>query len=176
MDFNLGLTAITKVLSPKHYTLRCKVIELGTPVKVQCNVTTTEEVLLEFYARPLLPLSFSYEVDDEVIVEVRSFCEAYILGLASEIDGTDTESEFHVRFGKNILRGRKDGTEVEFIGGDDGFHIKHTMTGTSVETSGILTLTGDMVSVGDGTAFGLNCMTVCPLQGMHVPTQQKVLF
>lgn len=176
MNFNLGIDSITKVLAQKPYTLRGRVIELGTPLKVQCTLVSDKDIDIEFYARQLLPQSFSYEVDDEVIVEVRSFCEAYVLGLASDIEGTNTDEEFHIRLGKNILKGRKDGKLVEFICGDDGFHIKHTMTGTSVETTGILTLTGDMVSIGDGIAFGLNCMTACPLQGVHVPTQQKVLF
>ena len=78
--------------------------------------------------------------------------------------------------GKNILKGRKDGTTFEFQGGDDGFRIEHTPAGTTVETTGVLSLTGDMIMIGDGMGLGLNCNTVCPLQGLHVPTQQKVLF
>lgn len=163
-------------MSPKTYTLRGKVIEAGSPMKVQCTITTKEENVLEFWAKPLLPMSFSYEVDDEVIVEVRSICEAYVLGLASELAGTNTEEEFHIRLGKNILHGRKDGTQFEFKGGDDGFRIEHTALGTTVETTGVLSLVGDMVTIGDGMGLGLNCMTVCPLQGLHVPTQQKVMF
>lgn len=176
MNFDLGTNALRRVLSPKTYTLRGKVIEVGSPMKVQCTITTKEENVLEFWAKPLLPMSFSYEVDDEVIVEVRSFCEAYVLGLAKELDGTNIEDEFHIRLGKNILKGRKDGTQFEFIGGDDGFRVEHTPFGTTVETAGVLSLTGDMVTVGDGMGFGLNCMTVCPLQGLHAPTQQKVIF
>lgn len=176
MNFDLGTNALRRALTPKAYTLRCRVMELGSPMKVQCTMTAKDEVTLEFWAKPLLPMSFSYEVDDEVIVEVRSFCEAYVLGLAKELEGTNTDEEFHIRLGKNILKGRKDGTQIEFTGGDGTFKIEHNMTGTTVETSGVLTLSGDMVTIGDGMGFGLNCMTVCPLQGVHAPTQQKVLF
>lgn len=176
MNFDLGTNALRKALSPRAYTMRCTVLELGTPLHVQCTLAAKDEYTLEFWARPLMSQSFSYEVGDEVIVEVRSFCEAYVLGLAKELDGTDIENEFHIRLGKNILRGRKDGTQVEFTSGDNNFRIEHSIAGTTVETTGVLTLSGDMVTIGDGLGFGLNCMTVCPLMGVHTPTQQKVMF
>lgn len=176
MNFDLGTSALRKALTPKTYTLRCKVLEIGQFYRVQCTMNAKEELHLDFWAKPLLPQSFSYEVDDEVIVEVRSLCEAYVLGLAKELAETNIEEEFHIRLGKNILKGRKDGTTFEFQGGDDGFRIEHTPAGTTVETTGVLSLTGDMIMIGDGMGLGLNCNTVCPLQGMHVPTQQKVLF
>lgn len=176
MNFDLGTSALRRALSPKTYTLKCTVLELGTPLKVQCTMNAKEELHIDFWAKPLLPQSFSYEVGDEVIVEVRSLCEAFVLGLAEELKGTNTEEEFYIRLGKNVLTGRKDGTSFKFQGGDDGFRIEHTPVGTTVETSGILSLTGDMVTIGDGMAMGLNCMSVCPLMGVHIPTQQKVLF
>lgn len=176
MTLDLGITALHKMLTPRTYTIRCKVVELGTSIKVQSILNLDDEIVLSFWAKPLLPMSFSYEVDDEVIVEIRSMCEAYVLGLANDLEGVNTEDEFCVRFGKNVLRGRKDGTNVEFTGGDGNFRIEHNMVGTTVETSGVLSLIGDAVSIGDGMALGLNCMTVCPLQGMHIPTQQKVMF
>jgi len=176
MNFDLGTSALRKALTPKTYTLRCKILELGDFYKVQCTMNAGEEVHLDFWAKPLLPLSFSYEKDDEVIVEVRSLCEAYVLGLAKELDGTDIENEFCIRLGKNVFKGRKDGTQFEFRGGDDGFRIEHSPVGTTVETKGILSIAADFVMLGDGMAPALNCMTVCPLQGLHVPVQQKTLL
>lgn len=173
MNFDLGTSALRRALAPRTYTLRCKVSEAGSPLKVHCVLTAKKEIALDFWAKPLLSQSYSYEVDDEVIVEVRSLCEAYVLGLASELAGTDTNQEFYVRLGKNILKGRKDGTTFEFTGGDGNFKLEHTELGTSVTTKGVLTLTGDFVNIGDAMGFGLNCNTVCPLQGMHVPTQMK---
>lgn len=176
MNFDLGTAALRRALAPKTYTLRCKVLEVGSPLHVECVLNAKEEIHLDFWAKPLLPLSFSYEVDDEVIVEVRSLCEAYVLGLAAELEGTDIENEFHIRLGKNILKGRKDGTQFEFTSGDDSFRLEHTLTGTTVETKGVLSLTGDIVTIGDAMGFGLNCMTACPLTGLHAPTQQKTMF
>lgn len=176
MNFDLGTAALRRALSPKPYTLRCKVVEVGSPLHVECVLNAKDEAHLDFWAKPLLPQSFSYEVGDEVIVEVRSLCEAYVLGLAEELAGTDIENEFHIRLGKNIIKGRKDGTSFEFTSGDDGMHIEHTLYGTTVETRGILSLTGDIVTIGDGMGFGLNCMTACPLMGQHPPMQQKTMF
>jgi hypothetical protein len=176
MNFDLGTSALRKALTPKTYTLRCKILELGDFYKVQCTMNAGEEVHLDFWAKPLLSLSYSYEVEDEVIVEVRNLCEAYILGLAKELSETNTTEEFYVRLGKNILKGRKDGTQFEFQGGDDGFRIEHSPAGTNVETKGVLSIAADMIMLGDGMGLGLNCNTACPLMGMHVPTQQKVLF
>lgn len=176
MNFDLGTTALRRALSPKTYTLRCTVLEVGSPLKVRCSLSAEEEHHLDFWAKPLLPLSFSYEKGDDVIVEVRSLCEAYVLGLAAELDGTDIENEFCIRLGKNVFKGRKDGTQFEFRGGDDGFRIEHSPVGTTVETKGILSIAADFVMLGDGMAPALNCMTACPLQGLHVPIQQKTLL
>lgn len=176
MNFDLGTSALRKALTPKTYTLRCKILELGDFYKVQCTMNAGEEVHLDFWAKPLLSLSYSYEKDDDVIVEVRSLCEAYVLGLAAELDGTDIENEFCIRLGKNVFKGRKDGTQFEFRGGDDGFRIEHSPVGTTVETKGILSIAADFVMLGDGMAPALNCMTACPLQGLHVPVQQKTLL
>lgn len=176
MNFDLGTNALRKLLLPRTYTLRGIVLEMGSPMKVQCTLTLKEDITLEFWAKPLLPLSFSYEEGDEVIVEVRSFCEAYVLGLAKELEDTDITTQFYARLGKNVIKGNKDGTSIEFIGGDGGFLIEHTDRGTVVRTSGVLTLVGDSVILGDGTAPGLNCMTACPLQGLHTATQNKVMF
>lgn len=176
MDFDLGTNALRKALTPKTYTLRCTVLEVGSPLRVQCTISADKERHLDFWAKPLLPQSFSYEEGDEVIVEVRSLCEAYVLGLAEELAGTDIESEFHIRLGKNVLKGRKDGSSFEFTGGDGNFRLEHSLIGTSVETSGVLSLTGDFVMIGDGMGPGLNCMTACPAMGMHLPSQQKTIF
>lgn len=176
MNFDLGTAALRKALTPRTYTLRCKILEIGDFYKVQCTMNAKEEVHLDFWAKPLLSLSYSYEVDDEVIVEVRNLCEAYVLGLAQELNGTNTTDEFYIRLGKNIFKGRKDGTTFEFQGGDDGFRIEHSPAGTNVETKGILSIAADMIMLGDGMSPGLNCMSVCPLMGQHAPMRPKVLF
>ena len=176
MNFDLGTSALRKALTPRTYTLRCRILEIGDFYKVQCDMVAKKEVHLDFWAKPLLSLSYSYEVDDEVIVEVRSLSEAYVIGLAKELNDINTEEEFYVRLGKNILKGRKDGTQFEFKGGDDGFRIEHSPAGTNVETKGLLSIAADMITIGDGMGMGLNCMTACPLTGLHAPTQQKVLF
>ena len=176
MDFDLGTNALRKALTPKTYTLLCKVIEVGSPLRVQCTLTAKKEHHLDFWAKPLLSQSFSYEVGDEVIVEVRSLCEAYVLGLAEELAGTDIESEFHIRLGKNVFKGRKDGSTFEFTGGDGNFKLSHSPVGTTIETTGVLSVTGDFVMIGDGMGPGLNCMTMCPWTGLHSPSQQKTFF
>lgn len=174
MRFDLGTHALRKALTPRPYTLRCKVLELHSDaLKVQATLNAKDEKHLTFWAKPLLPLSFSYEVDDDVIVEVRSLCESFVLGLAAELDGTNIEDEFHIRLGKNILKGRKDGKQFSFTGGDGNFKIEHTLSGTTVETKGTLTLTGDMVMLADAMGLALNMMTPCPLAGQHGPMQQK---
>lgn len=176
MDFDLGTNALRRALAPKTYTLRCKVIEVGSPLRVQCTLSAKKEHHLDFWAKPLLSQSFSYEVGDEVIVEVRSLCEAYVLGLAKELAGTDIESEFHIRLGRNVLKGRKDGLSFEFESGDGNFKLSHSLVGTTVETTGVLSLTGDFVMIGDGMGPGLNCMTACPFMGLHSPGQSKTFF
>jgi hypothetical protein len=176
MDFDLGTNALRKALAPKTYTLRCKVIEVGSPLRVQCTLSAKKEHHLDFWAKPLLSQSFSYEVGDEVIVEVRSLCEAYVLGLAKELAGTDIESEFHIRLGRNVLKGRKDGLSFEFESGDGNFKLSHSLVGTTVETTGVLSLTGDFVMIGDGMGPGLNCMTACPFMGLHTSGQSKTFF
>lgn len=176
MDFDLGTNALRKALTPKTYTLRCKVLEVGSPLRVQCTISADKERHLDFWAKPLLSQSFSYEVGDEVIVEVRSLCEAYVLGLAKELAGTDIESEFHIRLGRNVLKGRKDGLSFEFESGDGNFKLSHSLVGTTVETTGVLSLTGDFVMIGDGMGPGLNCMTACPFMGLHTSGQSKTFF
>lgn len=176
MNFDLGTSALRRALAPRTYTLRCTVMEIDTAYKVQCTIDAKEEQHLEFWAKPLLPQSFSYEVGDEVIVEVRSLCEAFVLGLAKELNGTDIKDEFRIRLGKNVLKGRKDGTSFEFTGGDGNFRIEHSVLGTTVETTGLLSLAGDFVMIGDGMGPGLNCMTACPFSNMHAPSQQKTFF
>lgn len=176
MNFDLGTNALRKALISRTYTLRCKVLEVGSPLKVQCTLNAKEEHHLDFWAKPLLPQSFSYEEGDEVIVEVRSLCEAYVLGLASELRGTNIENEFCIRLGKNILKGRKDGTQFEFTSGDNSVRVEHSPAGTSVETDGVLTVSADMIMLGMAMSNGLNCNTICPLQGQHIPLQQKVFI
>lgn len=82
MNFDLGTSALRKALTPKTYTLRCKILELGDFYKVQCTMNAGEEVHLDFWAKPLLSLSYSYEIEDEVIVEVRSFFSGTRLRIA----------------------------------------------------------------------------------------------
>lgn len=176
MNFDLGTGALKKALSPRTYVLRGTVKEFDGHYKVQMKVQAGDEYTLTCWARPLLPLSFSYEEGDEVLVEIRSLSSCYILGLAKELDGTDLTSEFHVRFGKTVLKGRKDGTSMEFTTGDGNLSIKHDLTGTKIEASGLVTMTGDCIMLGDGMAPGLNMMTACPLQGTHITSNTKLLF
>lgn len=176
MNFDLGIYTLRKALTPKTYTLRCTVLESGNPMKVQCTLNTPDEKHLDLWAKPLLSQSYTYEVGDEVIVEVRSLCEAYVVGLAAELDGVNTEEEFCLRFGKLIVRGRRDGSEFTLSKEDNTFSLEHTPAGTSVSTTGVLSLVGDAVTLGDGLAPALNCMTACPLTGLHASTQTKVFL
>ena len=176
MNFDLGTHALQRALAPRTYVLRGIVKKFDGNYKVQMKVQAGDEYTLTCWARPLLPLSFSYEEGDEVLVEIRSLSNAYILGLAKELAGTDTTQEFYARFGKNILKGRKDGMSLEFTTGDGNLSIKHDITGTRIEATGLVTMTGDCIMLGDGMAPGLNMMTVCPLSGMHSSTNTKLLF
>lgn len=172
MSIDIGIMALRKALAPHSYVLRGKIVEIGDLYKVDLTIQAGEEIVLPCWAKPLLPLSFSYEKDDEVLVEVRSISAIYILGLAKELSSTDPSSEFYVRFGKNILKGKKDGTSIEFASGDGNFTIKHDELGTTVQSSGTISLLGDFVNLGKGIAPALNACTACPLQGLHVPTQE----
>lgn len=176
MNFDLGTGAIKKALTPRTCVLRGIVKKFDGGYKVQMKVSAGDERTLTCWAKPLLPLSFSYEEGDEVLVEIRSLSCCYILGLARELDGTDPSSEYYVRFGKTILKGRKDGTSMEFTTGDGNLSIKHDVTGTRIEATGLVTFTGDCIMLGDGIAPGLNMMTPCPLAGVHGATNTKVLF
>lgn len=176
MNFDLGTHALQRALAPRTYVLRGIVKKFDGNYKVQMKVQAGDEYTLTCWARPLLPLSFSYEEGDEVLVEIRSLSCAYILGLAKELSGTDVAEEYLVRFGKTVLKGRKDGTSLEFTSGDGNLSIKHDITGTQIEATGLVTLTGDCIMLGDGMAPGLNAMTACPLSGMHAATNTKVLF
>jgi len=176
MNFDLGTGALKKALTPHTTVLRGIVKKFEGGYKVEMRVMAGDEITLTCWAKPLLPLSFSYEEGDEVLVEIRSLSSAYILGLARELDGTDVSKEFHIRFGKTILKGRKDGTSMEFTTGDGNLSIKHDITGTKIEATGLVTFTGDCIMIGDGIAPGLNMMTPCPLAGVHVATNTKVLF
>lgn len=176
MNFDLGTSALKKAMTQRTYVLRGIVKKFDGNYKVQMKVQAGDEHTLTCWARPLLPLSFSYEEGDEVLVEIRSMTCAYILGLARELDGTDPTEEYYVRFGKTILKGRKDGTSMEFTTGDGNLSIKHGPTGTRIEATGLVTMTGDCIMLGDGVAPGLNMMTPCPLAGTHVATNTKLLF
>lgn len=176
MNFDLGTHALQRALAPRTYVLRGIVKKFDGDYKVQMKVQAGDEYTLTCWARPLLPLSFSYEEGDEVLVEIRSLSSAYILGLAKELAGTDATQEFYARFGKNILKGRKDGMSLEFTTGDGNLSIKHDITGTRIEATGLVTMTGDCIMLGDGMAPGLNMMTPCPLSGMHSSTNTKLLF
>lgn len=176
MKFDLGTTALKKALTPPTYILRGIVKQFDGHYRVEMKVNAKDEITLTCWAKPLLPLSFSYEEGDEVLVEIRSLSAAYILGLARELEGTDVSQEYLVRFGKTVLKGRKDGASMEFTSGDGNLSIKHDITGTRIEASGLVTLTGDCIMVGDGVAPGLNMMTPCPLAGSHAATNTKFLF
>ena len=67
MNFDLGTSALRRALAPRTYTLRCKVSEAGSPLKVHCVLNAKKEIALDFWAKPLLSQSYSYEVDDEVM-------------------------------------------------------------------------------------------------------------
>lgn len=176
MNFDLGTTALRKALAPRTYVLRGTVKQFDGGYRVEMKVQTGDEHTLTCWAKPILPLSFSYEEGDEVLVEIQSLSTCYILGLARELEGTDVSQEYLVRFGKTVLKGRKDGTSMEFATGDGNFSIKHDLAGTKLEMSGLVTITGDMITLGDGIAPGLNTTTICPLAGIHTATNPKVLF
>lgn len=176
MNFDLGTSALKKALTPRTFILKGIVKEFDGGYKVEMTVNAGDEAKLTCWAKPLLPLSFSYEEGDEVLVEIRSLSSAYILGLARELNGTDVSGEYYARFGKTILKGRKDGTSMEFTTGDGNLSIKHDPTGTKIEATGLVIFTGDCIMLGDGVAPGLNMMTPCPLAGQHVSTNTKLLF
>lgn len=176
MNFDLGTNALKKALTPGTYVLKGIVKEFNSHYKVQMTVQAGDEVQLTCWARPLLPFSFTYEEGDEVLVELRSLSSAYILGLARELAETDIQEEFYLRFGKTILKGRKDGSSMEFTTGDGNLSISHDVTGTKIEASGLVSITGDCITLGDGAAPALNMMTPCPLAGVHSTTNTKFLF
>ena len=175
MQFDLGLRALHAFLDPRTAYYIGTIKEEGPNYVIGITYTDADgnETELETTARHLLPLTFSYEKGDKVVILVDSFVQSYIIGLAEELKGKDVNSEFYLRFGKNIISGKKDGTSVTFATGDGNLTIKHDMFGTKVEATGVVTVTGDMINVGNGIAPALNACTVCPLSGVHsssVPT------
>lgn len=177
MNFDLGTSAIQKALTPRVFVLRGIVKKFDGHYRVQMKLKANgKEVTLTCWAKALLPLSFSYEDGDEVLVEMRSLTSAYILGLARELKGCDVENEFYLRFGKTIIKGRKDGTSLEFATGDGKLSVSHNLIGTTIEAAGLVRFTGDCIMMGDGMAPGLNMVTPCPLVGTHGSSNTKFLF
>lgn len=176
MNFDLGTSSLKKALTPSTCVMKGIVKEFDGHYKVQMTVQAGDEVQLTCWAKPLLPFSFTYEEGDEVLVEIRSLSSCFILGLTKELEETDLSQEFYFRFGKTILKGRKDGTTMEFTTGDGNLAITHDATGTKLEMSGLVTLTGDCIMLGDGAAPALNMMTPCPLAGTHATPNTKFLF
>lgn len=172
MQFDLGLHALHKFLDPRRAFYIAEIKEEGPNYLVGIKYTDAEgnETELTTTARQILPLTFSYEVGDKVVVSVDTFVQTYILGLATELEGTDLNTDFYLRFGKNIFTGKKDGSMVSFETGDGNLKITHDPTGTKVEATGLVTVTGDIINVGNAIAPALNACTVCPLQGVHAST------
>lgn len=172
MQFDLGVRALHRFLDPRPAHYIGKIVSDGPNYEIEIAYTDPEgnETVLSTTARQLLPLSFSYEIGDKVVVAVNSFVEHYILGLASDLEGTDTTTDFFLRFGKNTIRGKKDGTSLVAESGDGNFKITHDMLGTKIECSGLVSVNGDIINVGNAIAPALNSCTVCPLQGMHLST------
>jgi len=172
MQFDLGLRALHKFLDPRPAHYIGTITEDGPNYGIEIVYTDSEgnETAFETTARQMMPMSFSYEIGDKVVISVNSFVENYILGLASELEGTDVTTDFYLRFGKNIIKGKKDGTMLSVESGDGNFKISHDMVGTKVECSGLVTVTGDVINVGNAIAPALNACTVCPLQGVHAST------
>lgn len=172
MKFDLGLRALHKFLDPRRSFYIGVIREGGPNYVVGITYTDAEgnETELETTARQLAPMTFSYEVGDTVVVSVDTLVQSYIIGLASELAGKDLTTDFYLRFGKNIFSGRKDGTMVTFESGDGNLKISHDLLGTKIECTGLVTITGDLINVGNAIAPALNACTVCPLQGVHAST------
>lgn len=172
MQFDLGLRALHKFLDPRRACYIGVITEDGPNYTVEITYTDSEgnETQLTTFARQLAPMTFSYEIGDKVVVSVDTFMQSYIMGLAEELEGTDLTTDFYLRFGKNIITGKKDGSMISMETGDGNLKITHDPIGTKIEASGLVTITGDIINVGNAIAPALNACTVCPLQGVHVST------
>ena len=178
MQFDLGLRALHKFLDPRRAYYIGTIKEEGPNYAVGIKYTDAEgnETELETTARQIVPMTFSYEVGDKVVVSVDTFVQSYILGRASELEGMDLNTDFYLRFGKNVLTGKKDGSMVSFETGDGNLKIVHDPTGTKVQASGLVTVSGDMINVGNAIAPALNACTGCPLAGVHASTVATIMI
>lgn len=178
MNFDLGLRALHKFIDPRRACYIGTITEDGPNYSVEIPYTDSEgnETRLETTARQLAPMSFSYEVGDKVVISVDSFMQTYIMGLAAELEGTDLNTDFYLRFGKNIIRGKKDGTMVTMETGDGALKITHDPVGTKIEASGLVNITGDFINVGNAVAPALNACTGCPLAGVHASTVPTIII
>lgn len=172
MKFDLGLRALHKFLDPRRAFYIGEIKEEGPNYAVGIKYVDGEgnETELVTVARQILPLTFSYEVGDKVVVSVDTFVQSYILGLASELEGKDLSTDFYLRFGSNVFTGKKDGSAVSFETGDGNLKITHDAQGTRIEAAGLVTITGDIINVGNAIAPALNACTACPIQGVHGST------
>jgi hypothetical protein len=172
MQFDLGLRALHKFLDPRRACYIGRITEDGPNYAIEITYADSEgnERQLVTTARQLAPMSFSYEIGDKVVVSVDTFMQTYILGLAEELNGVDLTTDFYMRFGKNIISGKKDGSMISMETGDGNLKIVHDAMGTKIDAKGLVTVTGDVINVGSAVAPALNACTACPLQGVHVST------
>lgn len=172
MQFDLGLRALHGFLDPRRACYIGTIVEGGPNYTIEITYTDAEgnETKLTTMARQLAPMSFSYEVGDKVVVSIDTFLQNYIMGLAEELAGTDLTTDFYLRFGKNIISGKKDGSEITMETGDGQLKIVHDPIGTKIEATGLVTITGDTINIGNAIAPVLNACTACPLQGLHTST------
>lgn len=172
MQFDLGVRALHKFLDPRRACYIGTILEDGPNYVVGIQYADSEgnEKRLETNARQLAPMSFSYEVGDKVVISIDTFLQCYIMGLAEELKGTDLTTDFYLRFGKNIISGKKDGSMISMETGDGNLKIAHDPLGTKIEATGLVTVTGDVINVGNAVAPALNACTACPLQGVHAST------
>lgn len=178
MQFDLGVRALHQFLEPRPAYYVGSIEEDGPVYSVAIKYTDAEgnETVLHTKARQLASQSFSYEVGDVVVVVANTFMQCYVLGLASELNGVDLTTDFYLRFGKNVVSGKKDGSAITVETGDGKLKITHDSIGTKVEASGVVTITGDSINVGNATAPALNACTLCPLQGVHTSTVPTILI
>lgn len=178
MQFDLGLRALHKFLDPRRACYIGVIVDDGPNYGVEITYTDSEgnESKLRTTARQLAPMSFSYEIGDKVVISVDTFMQSYIMGLAEELKNTDLTTDFYLRFGKNIISGKKDGSMIALETGDGNLKITHDPLGTKVEASGLVTVTGDLFNIGNAIAPALNACTVCPLQGVHASTVPTILI
>lgn len=178
MQFDLGLRALHRFLDPRRAFYAGTIKEEGPNYVVGIAYTDSEGNMaeLETVARQILPQTFSYEVGDKVVISVDTLVQSYIMGLAEELNGVDLNTDFYLRFGKNVVSGKKDGSMISMETGDGNLKIVHDATGTKVEATGLVTVTGDAINVGNATAPALNGCTACPVQGIHMSTVSTILI